>query len=134
MTRQEFIELAIVNVTPEEYRHIESVYMFSDVDKYEFCAMWRKMNATRVAAARRHRADAEQRQQICDRLFEIAFMNHAFTHDDNRRLALNVFTLKEQSVIESAGIDWQSEPNEDGFRHFYRLDEMLEIIRKYIAA
>jgi hypothetical protein len=132
MTRQEFIELATVEVTPEEYSSIEAVYMNSDVDKYKFCAMWREMNETRVAAERRRRRAAAKHQQLCDRLVDIAFYKREFSYEEKQRIALNVFSRKEQAVIESAGIDWQGEPDAYGNKPFRRLDEMIEVIRKYV--
>ena len=51
MTQQEFTQRTMVEVSVEEYSAIETVYMNSDLDKDEFCKMWRKMNKTRVQNA-----------------------------------------------------------------------------------
>ena len=52
MTKQEFENRTLVNVSFEEYEHIESVYMSSDLEKDEFCKMWCKMNKSRVNKAK----------------------------------------------------------------------------------
>ena len=44
----EFQNRVNVNVTPDEYEHIEAVFMASDMEKDEFCAMWRKMEKARA--------------------------------------------------------------------------------------
>lgn len=48
-----------MNVSAEEYSHIEAVYMSSDLDKDEFCKLWVKMNHKRVSDAK-----AEQKKYI----------------------------------------------------------------------
>ena len=48
MTKQEFIQRAIVKVSDDEFNAINTVYMASNVDKDTFCAMWRKMNSSRT--------------------------------------------------------------------------------------
>lgn len=53
MTIFEFENLTGVSVTAKEYDAIEAVYMASDVDKFEFCKQWSKMNASRVANAKK---------------------------------------------------------------------------------
>ena len=51
MRQQEFESRVLVQVSTEEYVHIEQVYMNSDLDKDEFCKLWRQMNRTRVNEA-----------------------------------------------------------------------------------
>ena len=53
MTRFEFIQRVQVEVSEKEYEAIEVVYMASDLEKDEFCQMWRTMNRSRVIAAKR---------------------------------------------------------------------------------
>lgn len=52
MQHQEFEKLVGMTITPEEYSAIEVVYMASDVNKYEFCALWKQMNPERVKKAK----------------------------------------------------------------------------------
>ena len=62
MRQSEFETRVHMNVTAEEYSHIEEVYMNSDLDKDEFCALWVKMNQTRVNNAKAERKAAEEEQ------------------------------------------------------------------------
>ena len=52
MTQQEFTTRTKVEVTTEEFEAINVVYMNCDLNKDDFCAMWRKMNKSRVEQAK----------------------------------------------------------------------------------
>lgn len=52
MTKQEFTDRTLVDVSESEYEAIETVYMNSDLEKNDFCRLWCKMNASRVKAAK----------------------------------------------------------------------------------
>ena len=41
MLLQEFIHLTGVNVTSLEYQAIETEYLNTDIDKFDFCAKWK---------------------------------------------------------------------------------------------
>lgn len=53
MTQKEFQDRVKMQVSAGEYTAIEVVYMNSDLEKDEFCKMWAKMNAKRIAAYRK---------------------------------------------------------------------------------
>lgn len=65
MLIQEFTNRVKVQVSAEEFEAINTVYMASDLNKDEFCAMWRKMNASRVKAAK----EAERLQKEAEARF-----------------------------------------------------------------
>ena len=52
MTKLEFINRTLVEVSEKEFDAINEVYMNSELDKDEFCKMWMKMNKTRVKNAK----------------------------------------------------------------------------------
>ena len=52
MLQSEFTERTKVQVSDEEFEAINEVYMHCDLDKDSFCALWRKMNRSRVDAAK----------------------------------------------------------------------------------
>ena len=61
MTQQEFTSRTLVEVSTEEFWAINEVYNHCNLDKDEFCKLWRKMNASRVAEAKaKAKAQAEQ--------------------------------------------------------------------------
>lgn len=71
MTRQEFLNRTLVNVSEKEYAAIETVYMASDLEKDEFCKMWCKMNASRVKAAKVERMENERRESYKYELYRL---------------------------------------------------------------
>lgn len=64
MTKQEFENRTNVQVSLEEYGHIEAVYMASDLDKDEFCKMWREMNKSRVNKAKEEAKEAKRIESL----------------------------------------------------------------------
>ena len=64
MTKQEFENRTNVQVSLEEYGHIEAVYMASDLDKDEFCKMWREMNKSRVNKAKEEAKEAKRMNHL----------------------------------------------------------------------
>lgn len=52
MTQQEFTSLTGVRVDEREFDAIHIVYMASDMDKFDFCNTWCKMNISRVRSAK----------------------------------------------------------------------------------
>lgn len=64
MTKQEFENRTNVQVSFEEYGHIEFVYMASDLDKDEFCRMWCKMNKSRVNKAKEEAKEAKRIESL----------------------------------------------------------------------
>jgi hypothetical protein len=66
MRQFEFEERVKMQVSQKEYEAIETVYLYSDLDKDEFCKMWVKMNKSRVEEAK----EAERRRQEMDALID----------------------------------------------------------------
>lgn len=64
MTKQEFENRTNVQVSSEEYGHIEAVYMASDLDKDEFCKMWCEMNKSRVNKAKEEAKEAKRIESL----------------------------------------------------------------------
>ena len=82
MTQQEFTSRTLVEVSTEEFWAINEVYNNSDIDKDEFCKLWRKMNASRVAEAKAQaKAQAKQERifaKISDLILKLTCKNTAF--------------------------------------------------------
>lgn len=66
MRQFEFEERVKMQVSQKEYEAIETVYLYSDLDKDEFCKMWVKMNKSRVEEAK----EAERKRQEMDALID----------------------------------------------------------------
>ena len=71
MLQSEFETRVGMRVTPEEYSHIEVVYMNSDVDKDEFCKMWAKMNQSRIKVSKQRAKEQEELDKFRTRLWKI---------------------------------------------------------------
>lgn len=66
MRQFEFEDRVKMQVSQKEYEAIETVYLYSDLDKDEFCKMWVKMNKSRVEEAK----EAERKRQEMDALID----------------------------------------------------------------
>lgn len=109
MRQSEFETRVHMNVTAEEYSHIEEVYMNSDLDKDEFCALWVKMNQTRVNNAKAERKAAEEEQAKQEKLWNIVEKHMNDNWEKGCKIAEDVLTSTQQKVIESAGISLYDE-------------------------
>ena len=129
MTIQEFQSRTQVSVDVSEFESITTVYMQSDVDKDTFCKMWRKMNATRVMAAKRQ----AKKQQTIDKVFSMVMTNPEWTDVEHYNdIAVAVLSSKDKALIESIGISLESEPDNNGFRHFKRFRELRPEINAFL--
>ena len=129
MTIQEFQSRTQVSVDVSEFESITTVYMQSDVDKDTFCKMWRKMNATRVMAAK----GQAKKQQTIDKVFSMVMTNPEWTDVEHYNdIAVAVLSSKDKALIESIGISLESEPDNIGFRHFKRFSELRPEINAFL--
>ena len=129
MTIQEFQSRTQVPVDVSEFESITTVYMQSDVDKDTFCKMWRKMNATRVMAAK----GQAKKQQTIDKVFSMLMTNPEWTDVEHYNdIAVAVLSSKDKALIESIGISLESEPDNNGFCHFKRFRELRPEINAFL--
>lgn len=109
MRQSEFETRVHMNVTAEEYSHIEEVYMNSDLDKDDFCAIWVKMNQTRVNDAKAERKAAEEEQAKREKLWNIVEKHMNDNWEKGCKMAEDVLSSTQKKVIESAGISLYDE-------------------------
>lgn len=109
MRQSEFETRVHMNVTAEEYSHIEVVYMNSDLDKDDFCAIWVKMNQTRVNNAKAERKAAEEEQAKREKLWNIVEKHMNDNWEKGCKMAEDVLSSTQKKVIESAGISLYDE-------------------------
>ena len=129
MTIQEFQSRTQVPVDVSEFESITTVYMQSDVDKDTFCKMWCKMNATRVMAAK----EQAKKQQTIDKVLSMMMVNPEWSDVEHyNTIAVSVLSEKEQNLLESIGVSLESEPNNEGFRHFKRFRELRPEINAFL--
>ena len=82
MLQQEFQDRVKIKVSAQEYAAIEVVYMNSDLEKDEFCKMWAKMNAKRIAAYQKAEKEKQKKHEHIsllastrELLRELAYLN-----------------------------------------------------------
>mgnify|MGYP006324806811 FL=1 len=129
MTIQEFQSRTQVSVDVPEFESFTTVYMQSDVDKDTICKMWRKMNETRVMAAK----GQAKKQQTIVKVFSMVMTNPEWTDVEHYNdIAVAVLSSKDKALIESIGISLESEPDNNGFRHFKRFRELRPEINAFL--
>ena len=138
MTQQEFHTRVQMEVPVEEFEAINVVYMNSDLAKDEFCALWVKMNQTRVSQAKAERKAAEEEQAKREKLWRIVekYMNATF--ETYNQIAEDAFSTNQVKVLKSAGIEL-SEERIDGWTGLYVSDRktistVIYEIKKYLNA
>ncbi len=120
MTQNEFYALTGVQVENDEFWAINEVYNRSDLDKYNFCAMWRKMNRRRVDEAKAQVKAHEQRQHDIDiawRLLERWQCKRHARLDVWAELATDHMTASQEQCLNRLGIQTRgcNEPRHMGF-------------------
>ena len=104
MTQYEFQERVEMEVSAEEYSHIEEVYMNSDICKDEFCQLWVKMNRARVKKTKEERKAAEEEQAKREKLWNIVYKHINDCCDKELKFAKDVLSPMEKKLVESVGI------------------------------
>lgn len=126
MTQKEFFDRVEVEVSAKEFEAINEVYMNSDLDKDEFCRMWKKMNKTRVHAARCEVARLRELQT----LKEIAWtMYQRISGMENTHLRLAQATLcrQEKNFLYGIGVEVTDSMNLTTV--WYKLAQYLGIVK-----
>lgn len=133
MRQSEFETRVHMNVTAEEYSHIEEVYMNSDLDKDEFCKMWSKMNQTRIQKAKEEAKRLEEESKLRDQLYNIINRNHDKAYNI---FAEDYFNKGQQRILANIGIGMTEVRVEPIFGHTVRdhklVSTVLYEIKKYL--
>lgn len=128
MTRTEFEDRTLVAVSDYEFEAINTVYLASDLNKDDFCKMWRKMNASRVAQAKEAQRKAAEEMARKDMAFDIyvRLVSCQIPMD-----ASGLLTGKQSKFLRENGIE-EMGTNIYGL-HYFRdnWDVALEVSRKF---
>lgn len=123
MTKKEFETRTGVPVTETEFWSINDVYNNSNVDKDEFCRLWKKMNPVRVATANAARTAEEKRMQEMEKAMDIVSRSCSFDYDADAMLTLR---KRDINFLESIGIDMY---DAYGYKKLYKV--RYEILVKF---
>lgn len=116
MTYTEFVKRTNVKVTGLEFEVINDFYMSCELDKDEFCKMWCKMNANRVARAKAEIKKAQEEAQRKDMAMDIYI---TLIYEKNQQKdADDCLSPKQKKFLAENGIDLQG-VNIYGL-HYYR--------------
>ena len=115
-----------MNVTADEFAHINEVYMNSDLDKDEFCKVWAKMNKSRV---QRHKEE-ERKQDFRDSLLRILANMIWIAPEERYKIAVRHLTDREVKTLKTAGISMET-PNGDVNRFKYCI-EIARDLKAYL--
>lgn len=104
MLQSEFESLVGMRVTPEEYSHIEAVYMRADVNKTDFCYYWKQINKSRIAEAKARLRESEEKERRNARLLRIMYkMKNSKSYFTD--LAVRLLSEGELRFLKECGID-----------------------------
>ena len=132
MTKQEFETRVQMQVSNEEYRIIEEMYMNSDVEKDEFCKYWSKMNHKRIASAIKKEKEATALADLKEKVFNVYSAINGICWDDASKLACDYLTKSQKKVLARAGISLE-EKRINGFTGYYYTDYKLVFSVAYEA-
>lgn len=99
MRQFEFEERVGMKVSSKEYESIENVYLFSDLDKDEFCNMWVKMNKSRVERAKQKEKAIRKENEDRERLWAI----REKLSKNFAKLAADVIGSRDKTFLERKG-------------------------------
>ena len=105
MRQFEFEERVKMHVTQKEYEAIETVYLYSDLDKDEFCRMWVKMNKSRVEREVKKEKEIRKENEDRAKLWDI----RAKMDKDYANLAVNVLNARERAFLERKGFRFEED-------------------------
>lgn len=128
MLQSEFTERTGVQVTANEFAAIHETYLQNDLTKDEFCALWRRMNAHRVKAAKESAKEQEREEKVKARLFDIVCKYEAKANYFEIRdfWCFEVMTEREQITLQKIGLNTDKKRL---YEAFYEIKKYLHIIK-----
>lgn len=130
MLQNEFTERTGVQVPANEFAAIHETYLQNDLTKDEFCALWRRMNAHRVKAAKESAKAQKEREKLQSACFDILCKYEA-RYENNFAARFDVFcfevmTEREQITLQKIGLNTDKKRL---FEAFYAIKKYLRIIK-----
>lgn len=139
MLKTEFEERVKMSVSDDEYYHIiEPMYMASDVEKDEFCSLWRKMNRNRVALYREEKRRREEHERLMYRLWKLEQKLFSLSISAAvYMMAEDLISDRDINLLKSVGIktrEWVEFPGAsiEGFYRHRNVDSVWHELREYL--
>ena len=135
MLQSEFENIVKMTVEPKEFEAINTVYMNSDLNKWEFCSLWMQMNKKRLAKAKEEAKAKEAKEKLDEKLWKIigkyGWKDWSWKE---RTLAHTALNKSEEKAVEEAGLKLKEYDYQSGIYLYKRMSTMLWDIRKYLKA
>lgn len=107
MLQKEFQDRVKMRISAQEYAAIEVVYMNSDLEKDEFCKMWSKMNAKRIADYSKVEREKKEKYEHIAFLHSTMCLLRNFAYENGWGASPEKFiTRKVRQELEKASIDY----------------------------
>lgn len=103
MLQREFQERVGMEVSVDEYSAIEVIYMNSDLEKDDFCKMWKRINQSRIKEYRRQQKLKEEEGVLRDKLYNIYHKTIGLSWDKYNLTMQEYFSKVEMRLLESIG-------------------------------
>lgn len=133
MTQKEFQDRVKMQVSAQEYAAIEVVYMNSDLEKDEFCKMWKKMNAKRIAVYLKSEKEKQEKYEHIAFLYSIMCMLRNLAYESGwDSSSEKLITNKVRKELEKANIDYMEYNYIKMQNDFKQVESLIHEIQEYI--
>lgn len=107
MTQQEF-ETRAIAVSADEFERINAMYMESELDKDQFCKVWRRLNPTRVKTSKRDAARENKQREIVWNVGRVGMSLNNLPYRDYDVKASAYLLPWQRHALDAAHIDYSS--------------------------
>ena len=139
MTQKEFTNRTNVEVSYKEFEAIHEVYVNSDMDKNEFCEMWKKMNKSRVEKSQMEAQLRTGKEAQLDFIWSLIMEFGSVATCDmkmHETIAADILSEGQQDKLASMGIDMRNEPDYyfGGLRTYKNMGTILYEVGQILEA
>lgn len=133
MTQKEFQDRVKMQVSAQEYAAIEVVYMNSDLEKDEFCKMWKKMNAKRISVYLKSEKEKQEKYEHIAFLYSTMCMLRNLAYESGwDSSSEKLITNKVRKELEKANIDYMEYNYIKMQNDFKQVASLIYEIQEYI--
>ena len=133
MTQKEFQDRVKMQVSAQEYAAIEVVYMNSDLEKDEFCKMWKKMNAKRISVYLKSEKEKQEKYEHIAFLYSTMCMLRNLAYESGwDSSSEKLITNKVRKELEKANIDYMEYNYITMQNDFKQVASLIHEIQEYI--
>ena len=133
MTQKEFQDRVKMQVSAQEYAAIEVVYMNSNLEKDEFCKMWKKMNAKRISVYLKSEKEKQEKYEHISFLYSTMCLLRNLAYKSGWDSSCEkLITNKVCKELEKANIDYMEYNYIKMQNDFKQVASLVYEIQEYI--